>query len=74
MSREDSLSARDNYLSVVPANINKSKIENYKRIKQEEADARAILMQPIEHRRMVSNINSKYKPSAGALAAYSPLR
>ena len=80
MSRDDSLSAKDNYISNVAANgINKSKIENYKRIKMEEAEARAILMQPKAennqyHRRISSNVNSKYKPSANALASYSPLR
>ena len=39
-SRDDSLG--NNYLSHLPTNgVNQSKIENYKRIKQEEAQARA---------------------------------
>ena len=75
------MSGHDNYISNVAVNgINKSKIENYKRIKMEEAEARAVLMQPKAenqqpyHRRISSNVNSKYKPSANALASYSPLR
>lgn len=80
MKSDDSFGG--NYLSVLPQNgVNKSKIENYKRIKMEEAEARAQLMQPVmsnevvgSHRRMVSNVNNKYKPSANALASYSPLR
>ena len=53
-------------------------MENYRRIKQEEADARAQLMQPKEeissHHRIVNNVKHKFKPSANALASYSPLR
>jgi len=47
--------------------VNKNKIENYKRIKMEEAQARQQLMvQPSEpsHRRYQSNANNKYMPSA----------
>lgn len=81
-NNDDSLSG-GNYLSALPTHgVNKSKIENYKRIKMEEQQARQqLISQPGEidsvqpsHRRMVSNANYKYKPSANALAQYSPLR
>ena len=49
-----------------------SPVEDYRRIKQEEAAARAMLMaKPVQAR---PALNAKYKPSANALAAYSPLR
>ena len=49
-----------------------SPVDNYRRIKQEEAAARAMLMaKPIQAR---PSMGHKYKPSENALAAYSPLR
>lgn len=63
LSSEES-AGRVNYLSNLPTNgINRSKIENYKRIKQEEAEARAKLLAPLSkdllpsHRRNDSNKN-----------------
>ena len=50
MSRDlshDYLSAMPPISSNRPQPINNSKIENYKRIKQEEAAARALLMAPV---------------------------
>ena len=41
----DELNSKD-YLSALPINNNSSKVENYKRIKQEEAAARAKLIAP----------------------------
>lgn len=91
ISSDENLSAKggaDHYLSNLPSsNINRSKIENYKRIKMEEQYARQQLMEkpspsqvqePTSHRRFASNqqapMPNKYMPSAGALASYSPLR
>lgn len=56
------------------------KVENnYRRIKQEEAAARARLIaprqEPLSQRRNGSLLESnKYKPSANAMAQYSPIR
>ena len=79
---------------------NNAKLENYKRIKQEEAAARAQLRLEVElsagsspytagrvpmvdisdlnsiavNRRNPGLLDRKFKPSANALASYSPLR